>query len=112
MQLHHLRYFAAPRIDQQANLPGNLGNPEQQEKGNKMRKLIYFNGTCVLVAAAAIFVWWQNSPVSSRTNTASPSLLPQGSVLATEAATKPAMSSNEKMINYSSPLPVEQWDAF
>ncbi len=77
-----------------------------------MRKLIYFNGACVLVAAAAIFVWSQIAPVSSHTNTASPSLLPQGSVSAAEAATTPTMSSSEKMINYNNPLPVEQWDAF
>jgi len=47
-----------------------------------MRKLIYFSGTCALVAAAAIFVWSQNSLVSSRTNTASASVLPHGSLLA------------------------------
>ena len=77
-----------------------------------MRKLTYFYGTCVLVAAAAIFVWSRNAPVSSHTNAASPSLLPQRSDLAAEAATTPAMSSTEKMIDSNSPLPVEQWDAF
>ena len=74
-----------------------------------MRKLIYFSGTCAIVAAAAIFVWSQSAPVSSRTNTASASLLPHGSRLAAEAATTPITSSTEMM---SRPLPVEQWDAF
>ncbi len=74
-----------------------------------MRKLIYFSGTCALFVAVAIFVWSHNAPVFSRTNTASSSLLPQGSVLATEAATTPVTSSTEMM---SRPLPVEQWDAF
>ena len=62
-----------------------------------MRKPIYFSGTCALFVAVAIFVWSQNAPVFSRTNTASPSLLP---------------SSTEMMSNDSRPLPVEQWDAF
>jgi hypothetical protein len=99
-----LRFFSAGQSSPKS------GNPEQQEKGNKMRKLIY--GMCVLVAAATIFVWSQNALVSSRANIASASVPPQGTTLAGEAATKPAMSSTEKMINYNSPLPVEQWDAF
>ena len=37
-----------------------------------MRKPIYSVGACAL-AAAAIFVWSQNAPVSSRANTASAS---------------------------------------
>ena len=73
-----------------------------------MRKLIYFSGTCALVAAAAIFVWSQNSLVSSRTNTASASVLPHGSLLASATAKTPAMSSTEMMINYNRPLSVEQ----
>ena len=77
-----------------------------------MRKLIYFTGTCALVAAAAIFVWSQSALVSSRTNTASASLLSHGSLLAAEAATTSITSSPEVMSNDSRPLPVEQWDAF
>jgi len=73
-----------------------------------MMKLMYFSGTCVLVAAAVIFVWSQGALVSSRTNTASASLLPHGSRLAAEAATTPITPSTEM----SRPLPVEQWDAF
>jgi hypothetical protein len=74
-----------------------------------MRKLIYFSGTCALVAAAAIFVWSQSALVSSRANTASTSLLPHESRLAAEAATTSTTSPTEMM---SKPLPVEQWDAF
>lgn len=83
-----------------------------RRKENKMRKLIYISGTCVLVAAAAFFVWSQNEIVSSRANIPSASLVSQGTLLAAEAATTPAMSSTETMINYNSPLSVEQWDAF
>ena len=57
-----------------------------------MRKPIYLTGTCALFVAVAIFVWSQNAPVFSRTNTAS--------------------SSTEMMINFKNPLPIEEWDAF
>jgi hypothetical protein len=95
-------------------IPGSLGfiwrTQNNSRKGHKMRKPIYFIGACAL-AAAAIFVWSQNALVSSHANTASASLLPHRSLLVEEAATTPAMSPTEMMINYNRPLPVEQWDA-
>jgi hypothetical protein len=77
-----------------------------------MRKPIYFIGACALLAAAAMLVWSQDALVSSRANTASASLLAHRSPLLAEAATAPAMSPTEMMINYNRPLPVEQWDTF
>jgi hypothetical protein len=50
--------------------------------------------------------------VSPLANTTSASLLPHRSPLVAEAATTPAMSPTEMMINYNRPLPVERWDAF
>jgi hypothetical protein len=78
---------------------------------NTMRKQIYISATCAL-AAATIFVWSQNALVSSRTDSASVPVVAQGSLLAPEAATSSMTSPTEMMINYSKPLPVEQWDAY
>ena len=63
-----------------------------------MEKLVYICGTSVL-AAVAILVWLENTPVSSRAASAPVPVISQGSLPAGDA------SSNR-------PLPVEQWDAF
>ena len=103
-----------PSISNQL-IHGNLGfvwgTRNNSRRGHKMRKPIYFIGACALVAAAT-FVWSHNALVSSRADTGSASLLPHRSLLLAEAATTPAMSAIEMMINYNRPLPVEQWDAF
>jgi len=95
---------------------GSLGfiweTQNNRRRGHKMRKPIYLIGACALVATAAIFVWSPNALVSSRANTASAFILPHRSPLVTEAATAPAMSPTDMMINYNRPLPVEQWDTF
>jgi Bacterial regulatory helix-turn-helix protein, lysR family len=51
---------------------------DDRRKEHAMRKPIYFVGACSL-AAAAIFVWSQRAPDSSRADTASASLLPHQS---------------------------------
>ena len=65
-----------------------------------MKNQTYFIGSCAFFIAAAIFVWSLNAVVSSRANT--------GSLSASAQATP----SNETMLKYNRPLPVEQWDAF
>ena len=71
-----------------------------------MRKVIFSIGAIVLVATAG-FVWSRTALVSSQASTTPPI-----SIGAAPAEAAVSISPMDMMMNYTGPLPAEQWDAF